>query len=176
MSEINSSKATNRASKAASGYYKHKLLILSVCVVFFLALAVALIPTFDGPNSHQHAREAVAVGGLVRITALQRDYAALHVAQGFACQLPALKPISAAAENDQSYASLLSGDHAGYRFSFVMCKAESSGAVTQYLLTATPIEPGRSGVRAFCTDQSGTLWYDPNGSADNCLAFRRKLD
>jgi len=33
-------------------------------------------------------------------------------------------------------------------------------------LTAVPLRPWASGVRAFCADQSGNVFYDHNGSAD----------
>jgi hypothetical protein len=48
--------------------------------------------------------------------------------------------------------------------------------VMRYRAIAVPLEPGKSGVRAFCTDQTGALWYDPSGSPENCLATRRTID
>jgi hypothetical protein len=38
------------------------------------------------------------------------------------------------------------------------------------LLTAVPLSRMKSGVRAFCTDQSGNVFHDLNGSASECLA------
>jgi hypothetical protein len=38
-----------------------------------------------------------------------------------------------------------------------------------------PIARGLTGVRAFCTDESGTLFYEENGSATACLSARLPL-
>jgi hypothetical protein len=151
--------------------------LFSVAVIIFLLLLLVLsIPTLDGPNSHRNAREAVAVGKLRRITTLQNDYAVLHPTKGFACQLPLLKPTAATRDDYDADAFLLSSDHAGYRTSLIGCEPELGGMVRRYQITAVPLEPGKSGVRAFCTDQTGVLWYDAGGSAANCLAVRRTID
>ena len=153
-----------------------RIILISIGVgIVLLFLAALLIPTLDGPNSNRTAREAVAVGSLYRITALQNEYAAAHPAMGFACQLPSLKP-SSYAKGDKQLDDLLSGDHAGYKISLTGCAPELGGVVTQYRVTAVPLEPGKSGVRAFCADQTGVPWYDANGAADKCLAVRRKID
>ena len=46
----------------------------------------------------------------------------------------------------------------------------------KFSVAAAPIEPGRSGFRAFCTDDSGVLWYDKDGSAADCLALHQPLE
>jgi len=152
------------------------LLISAAVVICFLFLAALFIPILDGPNSRRGANEAVAVGSLHRITTLQNEYAASHFAKGFACQLPLLK---AGVHNNEDYDSdafLLTGEHVGYRIAFVGCGPEPNGVVMRYRIAAVPLVPGKSGVRAFCTDETGSLWYDASGSAENCLASRRTID
>jgi hypothetical protein len=152
-------------------------LLISVAVVIcILCLAALFIPTLDGPNSRRRANEAVAVGSLRRITTLQNDYAASHPLNGFACQLPLLKPTTPNSDGYDSDAFLLSGEHVGYRIAFAGCEPEPNGMVTRYRITAIPLEPGKSAVRAFCTDETGALWYDASGSAENCLASRRTIE
>jgi hypothetical protein len=152
-------------------------LLISVAAIFFiLFLAVLFIPTLDGPNSHRAAREAVAVGKLRRIVTLQNDYAISHPNNGFACQLALLRPTEARREDYDSDAFLLAEDRAGYRIALIGCESKPNGVITRYRVTAVPLEPGKSGVRAFCTDQTGALWYDASGSAEDCLALRRTIE
>jgi len=162
--------------KPSSRNFRRNLLISVVVLILVLCLAVLFIPMLDGPNMRRNAREAVAVGKLHRITTLQNDYAASHPTQGFACQLPLLKRTTPAKDEYDPDAFLLSGDHAGYRIALTDCEPEPGGVVTRYRVTAVPLEPGKSGVRAFCTDQTGVLWYDANGSAENCLVLHRTIN
>jgi hypothetical protein len=161
--------------KASPRRFWRTFLISIVVGIGVLSLAALFIPTLDGPNSRRIAREAAAVGSLYRITALQNDYAAAHPAMGFACQLPSLKP-SSYAKDDTQLDELLSGDYAGYKISLTGCAPEPGGVVTQYRVTAVPLEPEKSDVRAFCADQTGVLWYDADGSAEKCLSVRRKIN
>jgi hypothetical protein len=165
------------AEKTSSRRNFWRILLISAAVVIcVLFLAALFIWTLDGPNRRRRANEAVAAGSLRRITALQYEYAASHSTKGFACQLPLLK---AGAHNNEGYDSdalLLTGEHVGYRIAFVGCEPEPNGVVTRYRIAAVPLEPGKSGVQAFCIDETGSLWYDASGSAENCLASRRTID
>jgi hypothetical protein len=144
---------------------------------FFAMLGPGLIVVLLlGPNSRRRANEAVAVGKLRRITALQNIYANSHPTKGFACQLPLLNLTAPTRDNYDEDAFLLSADHAGYRIALTGCEPEADGVVTRYRVTAVPLELGKSGVRAFCIDQTGTLWYDATGSAENCLAARHTIN
>lgn len=152
------------------------LLISAAVVICVFFLAALFIRILDGPNRRRRASEAVAVGSLRRLTALQYEYAASHSTKGFACQLPLLKSGARYNEDYDSDALLLTGEYVGYRIAFVACEPEPNGVVTRYQISAVPLEPGKSGVRAFCIDETGSLWYDPSGSAENCLASRRTID
>ena len=152
------------------------LLIAVAGFILILCLAALLIPGLDGPNSRRAANEAATVGHLHRITTLQDNYAASHPSKGFACQLSLLKPTAANTDDYDSDAFLLSGKGVSYRIAFAGCAPEPNGVVTRYRITAAPLEPGKSGVRAFCTDETGALWFDASGSAENCLASRRTIE
>jgi hypothetical protein len=162
------------ARTSSLGKNSRDLLIVVAVVFSILLLAAIFIPTLDGPNGRLAARESVAVGKLRRITTLQNDYAASHPTAGFACRLPLLKSTASTVGDYDSF--LLSVDHVGYRIALTGCEPEADGIVTRYQVTAVPLEPAKSGVRAFCTDQTGGLWYDAKGSAENCLAVRRTIN
>jgi len=143
-----------------------------------LLVALLFIPEFDGPHFRQHANEAVAVSRLRVLTTLEKKFTAAHVDKGFACQLPLLRP----AESEQNSVDyydplrfLTTGTSAGYIFALGNCRTDAKGVVVHYEATAVPVEPGKTGFHAFCTDDSGLLWHDENGSATNCLALRRGL-
>jgi hypothetical protein len=160
----------------SSRTFRRNLLISVVVIACILFLAALFIPTLDGPHNGRAARESLAVGKLRRVTTLQKDYASSHPTEGFACQLPLLEPPFPARNDQDADAFLLSEDHAGYRIAITRCNPEPDGVVRTYQITAIPREPGRSGVRAFCTDQTGTLWYDASGSAESCVMFHRPIE
>jgi hypothetical protein len=150
-----------------------KDLIVALVVVLILCAAASFIPVLDGPNSHRVAREAIAVGNIRRISDLQNRYSAAHPEIGFTCQLPLLKSTAPSADAYDPERFLVDDSYLGYRFKLDGCDPDASGMVSHYRAIAVPVEPGKSGVRAFCMDQSRVLWYDSDGSADNCLAARR---
>jgi hypothetical protein len=142
-----------------------------------LLVAVLSIPVLDGPHSRQYANEAAAVSRLRALTALEKTFAAAHADKGFACEVPLLK----AAEKEESGVGhdlplfLVTGTYAGYKFVLGNCRTDAKGVVAHFEATAVPVERGRTGFRAFCTDESGLLWFDPDGSATDCLKSRRAL-
>ncbi len=152
-----------------------KLWVALIAGFFLLLVAAFFIPVMDGPNRRQHSNEASAVGTLRRLNTLESNYAATHPVRGFTCELRRLQPavpVTDAYETDEFWRA---GVRVGYKFVVSGCEAGPRGVVMQYQVTATPLEPGKSGFRAFCTDQTGALWYDPDGSAEKCLASRRPI-
>ena len=140
-------------------------------------IALLSIPVLDGPHSRQYANEAAALSTLRALTMLERKYAAAHVNKGFACDLPQLRPPESG-RNHGDYDSLgflATGASVGYNLVLANCRTDVKGAVVHYEAAAKPFERGRTGVRAFCTDDSGSLWYDAEGSAKNCLVSRRAI-
>jgi hypothetical protein len=153
-----------------------KDLIVALVVVFILFVAASSIPVFDGPNSRRTAHEAIAVGNLRKLANLETNYSAAHTEQGFVCQMSLLKSTPPSSGEYDPEEFLILDRYAGYKIKLDGCEPDPNGLVTHYRAAAVPAEPGKSGVRAFCTDQSGALWYDNSGSADNCLARRKPIE
>jgi hypothetical protein len=68
--------------------------------------------------------------------------------------------------------ALLAGEWSGYKFVLAGCTSTEGGIVVRYQITAVPIAGGLTGVRAFCADESGTLFYEESGSPTECLSSR----
>jgi len=154
-----------------------RICLLSVCVVLLAALLFLVAATnLDGLHSRLFANEASAVGKLRTIITLQDRYTAAHAGNGFACELPLLKPPEQRKDTDYDPLSfLLTGTQSGYRFSLANCGSDANQERVHYQVTAVPIQQDTTGFWAFCTDESGVIWYDQDGSATNCLAHRRAL-
>ena len=139
-------------------------------------MLVFLSPSFHDKYFGVAKYEAAAVGSLSKINSLEKQYAASHPDKGFACELVVLRPQESGTDTSGQVTGLLNGQRGGYKFAFAACRPEANGIVTQYQIFAVPIRPGITGIRtAFCTDQTGKLFYDPNGSASECLALRREI-
>jgi hypothetical protein len=139
-------------------------------------LLLLVIPTLDGPHSRQLGNEASAVGKLRTVLTLQDQYLAAHAGNGFACELPLLRPPKQQTDTDYDPLSfLVTGTQSGYRFSLINCGPDANRASVHHQLVAVPVEHGTTGFRAFCADESGSIWYDKAGSAKNCLASRLPL-
>jgi type IV pilus assembly protein PilA len=136
---------------------------------------MVFVPVLDGPNSRRYKNESSAAMNLSAVIALQRKYAVAHPEKGFACELPLLKSSEHQESGDYEPLLLVTGAQAGYKFSLGGCYADAKGTVVHYQVTAVPIELGKTGLAAFCGDDSGLLWYDREGSATNCLTSRRAL-
>jgi len=95
------------------------------------------------------------------ISAAEDEFAKAHP-EGYTCvlsQLPSSKEV----------ARLLipGGIDNGYAFEIVGCRAEGPGKPdSTYHITARPL---RSGLPAFCTDQSGVLKSGQSGSVEECV-------
>jgi hypothetical protein len=139
-------------------------------------LLLLAVPHLDGPHSRLFANEASAVARLRTVVQLQDEYMASHAYSGFACELPLLKPIAEQKFPDSLFEFLTTGTQAGYKYSLVACDSDANRASVRYQLTAVPIEQGRTGIRAFCADQTGVIWYDMGGSPSSCLAYRHALE
>ena len=144
------------------------------CGGILVFVAAAIIPGLDDRHSRQRANEAAAVATLRTVTTLQRKYAAAHPEKGFACELPRLRPPEQAQDADYNpLGFLITRTHSGYKFALVNCHSEANGEIAHYQATAVPAVRGATGFKAFCTDDSGLLWYDAAGSATDCLTSRR---
>jgi len=135
---------------------------------FILIIAAIAIPNLM--HARIAANEASAAASVRTFNTAEVTYAADHPDKGFTCSLDDLR-------NEQIIRGpLASGSQAGYVFELVGCKAENpDGANTQYQVIAYPIQKGRSGTKAFCSDQSDVVRYVANGSGEDCLDHGKNI-
>jgi len=148
------------------------LIELLIVVAIILIIAAIAIPNLL--QARVAANEASAVASLRTITVAQISYADNYPTVGFAPTLAALGGTSCDAP-DQNGACLIdsllaSGTKNGYNFNSTGIGSNPAGG---YFSVASPI-PG-SGNRSFCSTESGTINFDPNGGAiadhDSCQAL-----
>jgi hypothetical protein len=148
--------------------------LVAAFLVSFL-LVFAFSPHFHDSHAGVRQNESAAVGSLRKIHDLQSKYAAAHPKEGFACQLQKLRPAEDPNTAYDPTTVLLSGEWSGYKFVLAGCTPTEKGVAIRYQITAVPVARGLTGVRAFCADESGTLFYEENGSATDCLSSRLPL-
>ncbi|HTS11414.1 MAG TPA: prepilin-type N-terminal cleavage/methylation domain-containing protein [Candidatus Limnocylindrales bacterium] len=150
------------------------LVELLIVVAILLTLAAIAIPNLM--RARMAANEASAVASLRTINSAAVLYESTW-ANGFPPSLDALGttgPGPATCENAELIdAVLTTGTKSGYTFAWVkgtlkLTKANSAckggyGFDDGYAVTATPIDVGLTGQRAFCTDATGVIRYTTNG-------------
>jgi len=149
------------------------LRILAV-VIFVLFLAAVWIP--HNLVSRVALDEISAVKNLRTLNSLQLAYAKTHASKGFTCE-PAQLKAQTLAPNEESFPKEFSGtgSYEGYKYSLMACEVDPKEVVIHYKASAVPVVQDKTGYRTFCTDESGVLWYDMNGSVENCLTERRPI-
>ena len=135
-------------------------------VTFVLILAAIIIP--HNMVSRVAHDEVSAVNGLRGLTSLETRYATAHQSKGFTCDFALLKTEVPSNRSPTHDGFLFSDSFEGYKFSLTGCEADPEGVVVRYKATAVPVLPGKTGVRAFCTDQTGELRFGVNDSPETC--------
>jgi hypothetical protein len=145
------------------------------CLILLFAFLAFLSPTFHDSYFGVAKNEVTAVGSLRKIHELEDAYATAHPDSGFVCQLKQLRLTENTTVVYGKPMNLPTGEWVGYKFEIIGCIPEKNGVFTHYQVPAVPLQFGISGVRAFCTDQSGDVFYAHNGSGSECLATRQLL-
>jgi len=124
-------------------------------------------PTASGENPVAAANEAAAVGALRTLNTALVTYMATYN-RGYATSLAALGPGSPPSPQaaDLIDASIANGTRNGYVFTLSPGPPDEQGAVRTYSLTASPIEPGKSGRQFFFTNDSGVIRSSRTGPAN----------
>jgi type IV pilus assembly protein PilA len=141
---------------------------ITVIPIMIIAAAVA-IPNFL--RARIAANEASAVTAIQTIDDAEARYKARFPSLGYTCNLHDLggtersssTPKQARLIDDE----LASGAKHGYRFAIRECFA-SAGVNIRYRVFAYPEQHNRTGVRAFCSDETGAMKSDPSGSPESC--------
>lgn len=160
--------ADNR--KRPNGFTLIELLIVMAIILILMLMA---IPTAGVIK--KRANQLSAVNSIQQINGAEVQYESSYPATGFACTLSALggdphsgPPSPTSAQLIQS--DLASGFKSGYIFSISNCtkvSANGTDRITGYTLTAVPQTVGSTGDRGFCSDQFGSIKFDPAGGT-NC--------
>jgi hypothetical protein len=143
-------------------------------LVGFVVLLIAVV--FLGGFSLEQPRipfnHRRAILSIEDVTLAERKYAAGHPETGYACNLSDLGKQGSEVGLDRVLAS---GTKAGYHFE-IQCPQRESQKISHYAIIATPVNPGTTGKYAFCTDQSGQVWYSESGTAVDCLETRKPIE
>ncbi len=158
------------AHRQANGFTLMELLIVMAIIAILMLIA---IPTMG--NMTRYANETSAIQSVRAINLAESQYSTTYPTNGYACTLAALggepqsgPPSATSAQVLQT--DLATGIKSGYIFTIGNCtKVNNNGAdrITGYTITATPLSVGKSGNRAFCSDQYGAIKFDPAGGT-NC--------
>ena len=178
-------RGSRRATGIAQEILCHNSVVLSPKRKTIMALAgglllsfllvIAFSPHFLDSHHGMRQNESAAVGSLRKIHDLQSAYASAHPDKGFARQLQQLRSAENTTTTYDPTTALLSGEWSGYKFILLGCTPAENGIVVRYQITAIPTARGLTGMHAFCTDQSGQIFYDASGSATGCLVSRLPL-
>ena len=137
-------------------------------IPIILILAAIAIPNLL--RARIAANEASAVAWVRILNNAENAYAQSHPNAGFTCNISDLQA-------DQLISGeLASGRNHGYAFELSGCVPDESGVVRKVHVIAYPVAQNQSGVRAFCSDESGIVKKDTEGSTQNCLRNGQPLE
>jgi hypothetical protein len=153
---------------------RRTFLLLFIAALVAAAFLVGIFPP-KAPRTFLNHRRAVA--SLRSLNLAERNYAEQHPDAGFACNPSDLAEQGSGAAPRVGFIDqvLASGTKSSYNFAIACARSEGQKS-TSYTITATPTKPGTTGVYAFCTDQSGEIWYSENGSTSDCLARHKPIE
>ena len=154
--------------RKSAGRLKGEDLAIGGLVFGYMGLAVIpvlIIAAIAIPNllrARIAANESSAASAIRILNTAESRYAASHPGAGYSCSLSDL--------GELIDPPLVRGSRNGYVFELAGCSGETSGGPNvRYQVVAYPQTTNRSGVRAFCSDESGLIKFDINGSPQACL-------
>ena len=153
------------------------LIELLVVVAIILTIAAIAIPSFV--RSRIAANEATAVASIRTLTTAEHAYAQTYPQIGFTCALSELGPPAGGAPYSSTGTGaidgvLASGEKQGYLLSLSQSDCADVPRST-FSSAAVPKNPGSTGVRSFCSDASGIIWYAGDSTEATCRSAGRVL-
>ena len=147
-------------------------------IPFILIIAAIAIPNLL--RARIAANEASAAQLVGEINTAEITYRSTYRDVGYTCTLSDLGGKDESSSPSAKRAQLLrdrvaSGEVTGYRFELRNC-ANSEEEGHKYQVVAYPLVANQTGVRTFCSDESGVVRVDAGGSADDCLASGPPLE
>ena len=149
------------------------LMELLIVIAIILILMLMAIPTIGSLT--KKGNETSAINSVQTVTKSEIQYQSSYPANGYACTLPALGGDPNAGPPTPTASQILQGDltsgyKSGYIFTITCTNKVSINGTDRsngYTITAVPQTVGKTGDRGFCSDQFGTIKYDPVGGI-NC--------
>jgi hypothetical protein len=143
---------------------KRKMLVTVRSVIFGLGLIVIawfVVRYFVRLRALGHVDSAIVT--MRTLVADENKFAETHPNLGYTCKLADITTAP----------PIASGQNNWYIFEISDCRAEAGGGPNRsYHVTARPLRPE---MPAFCSDQSGILKADYDGSAINCVKSGQPL-
>ena len=135
---------------------------MGLAVIPILIIAAIAIPNL--PFARIAANEATAMNSIRTLNLAEVTYAETKHHAGYTCALSDLSSAGLLAPQ------LASGARSGYVLALENCTADAPGGPNvKYQVVAYPMTKNQTGVRAFCSDESGVIKFDVNGSPQACL-------
>lgn len=161
----------SRGSKLPNGFTLMELLIVMAIIAILMLIAIPTVGSLK-----KKADETSAIQSVRAIIQAQMQYESSYPTTGYACTLAALGGDPKAGPPSAAGAQMLQGDlsaglKSGYIFTVNNCTKKNlngSDLITGYQVTAVPVTVGQTGDRGFCSDQFGTIKFDPAGGT-NCV-------
>ena len=169
MTDKFSELANLKETETKSNQKGFSLIELLIVVAIILIIAAIAIPNLM--RSKMAANESSAVGSLRTINTSMVTYSNNYPTVGFAGTLAALggtvAACSAVTGASSTQGCLIDNTLAGgTKSGYVFAAAGAGGTpAVSYTSLATPQVQGVTGQRAFCSDQSGVIFWDPSGTA-----------
>ena len=163
------SRRTQRSLKP-NGFTLMELLIVMAIIAILMLIAIPTVGSLK-----KKANDLSAVQSIRAIQQAQMQYESTYPTNGYTCTLSALGGDPNSGAPSATGAQILQGDltsgyKSGYIFALTGCtKVTINGTdrYTGYTVTAIPQTVGKTGDRGFCSDQFGTIKFDPAGGT-NC--------
>jgi len=168
--EFNDGSGDRSNGREVNGFTLMELLIVMAIIAILMLIAIPTVGSLK-----KKANDLSAIKSVQSVLQAEEQYDSTYGANGFACSLSALGGDPSGGAPSPQAAQLLqpdlaSGYKSGYVFTISNCVKVTNGGtdhVNGYTLTAVPQTVGKTGDRAFCTDQFGTIKVDPAGGT-NC--------
>lgn len=161
---------TAHSKSSEAGFTLVELLIVMSVILILITLA---IPGYE--HIHIKADETAAINSVRMINSMEGEYNSTYPGRGYSPNLLSMGGKPGSGPPTPEAAQLLPDDLAagvrnGYQFTVTggdKNTVNNNDQYNGYTLTAVPIAVGRSGNRAFCSDASGQIRFDPKGTT-NC--------
>ena len=156
-----------KAKKHTKKHSKKGFSLIELLIVVAIILIIAAIAIPNLLRSRIAANEASAVGSLRTLNTAEITYNTTYPSVGYACSLGVLGPPAGSTSASSTTAGLIDSNLAGgvkSGFDFTLpasggCSS-ANNITTTYDITASPVSPGVTGQRYFCTDPSGVIQYN----------------